>query len=173
LLCLEYLFHPGDQWKHELQMSVGSGTKHGSQLGSKHLGLVEANPNRAPTQERIGFCGRLERCRKLVAAEVERPQDHSLIREGASHPAVVFGLLILGWKTGAPRQEKLGPEEADSLGAESERRLDLLRQIYVPHQQDRIALGGDRWLARHHLQLELEAMTSADLNLCLFQLVAS
>src|SRR4030095_5707772 len=114
LLRLQYLFHPSDQWKHELQIPVGSGPKHCPQLGAEDLGLTPANPTRAPTQERIGFRRRLERCRKLVAAEVERPQDHSLIREGASHPAEVFGLFIFSWKAGAPRQEKFGPEKTDS-----------------------------------------------------------
>ena len=51
-------------------LAVGCGAQDRAQLRTKDLGLIEADADRAPAQERIRFVRRLERRRELVAAEV-------------------------------------------------------------------------------------------------------
>ena len=77
---LSHLLHPRDQRQHQLDVAAGGGAEHGAELGPEHLRLVEADPDRAPAEERIGLRRRLERRGELVAAQVEGADDHRAAR---------------------------------------------------------------------------------------------
>ncbi len=58
----------------------------------------------------------------------------------------------------------------DTLRAHSYRRLDLLGQVYVPHELDRAPGGSDRRSIHHRLELELQPVAPTHLSLRLLEL---
>jgi hypothetical protein len=167
-----HLVHGGHEREHEVEIMSGRGPQNGTNLGAEHLGLIETDPDGAPTKERIGFNRSFEGGRELVAPKIERADHHRLIGKGQCHPPKVFGLFVLGRQAGTPGQQKFGPEQPHPLGPMADGRLDLLRQVNVPHQRDGPARGRDCRLTDHRLQLQLEPMSPADLDLGLLELIS-
>ena len=166
------LVHPRHQRQHELDVPPHRGPEDGPDLGTEHLRLVEAHPDRAPAEEGVRFEGRLEGRRELVSTQVEGADDHGPVGERRGDPAEVLGLLVLGRQGGPAGQEELGAEQADALRSHPEGRLDLLGEVHVAHEQDGSAARGDRRLIHHALELQLELVAAAELGLGLLQLVA-
>ena len=87
-------------------------------------------------------------------------------------PAEVVGLLVLGGQRGAAGEQELGAQQPDALRAHAHGGLDLLGQVDVAHEHDRLAAGRHGGRLDHGLELQLEPVPPADLGLGLLQLVA-
>jgi hypothetical protein len=88
------------------------GPQDGAQLRAEDVRLVEADADRTPAEERIGFLRRIEGGGKLVPAQVKGADHHRLAGEGQRHPTEVGGLLVLGGEAGPPGKPNPGPEPA-------------------------------------------------------------
>ena len=72
----------GNEGQHELNIMAGSGTEDGPDLRAKDLGLIQADANRPPAQERVRLHRGFERGREFVPPEVKRADNHGVFREG-------------------------------------------------------------------------------------------
>ncbi len=123
------------------------GAQQRAQLHLEDLGLVEAHPDGAPAEERIGFV-RKSADGELVAADVVRA-DHDRMRgEGVQHLDVRGELLVLVRHCRATDHQELGPHQPDALGAAGGAGRRFVGHVDVRPQGDAHAVGGDRLLAR-------------------------
>ena len=169
---LFHLFDQRDQRQHQVDIAVGRRPEDGANLRPEDFRLVETHADRSPPEEGIRLGGCLERDRELVAAEIERANDHRLPRKGGRDPAEILRLLVLGRHRRPAREEELGAQQSHTLRAHSYRRLDLLGQVYVPHELDRPPGGSDRRCIHHRLELELQPVAPTHLSLRLLELGA-
>src|SRR5574342_315841 len=89
------------------------------------------------------FIRRLEGGRELVAAEVVAPDHDRMTGECPAGPGEVAGLLLLAREGRMSRNEELGAQQADALGAVGARRVDLLGEVHVAAQRHAHAVGRD------------------------------
>ena len=80
--------------------------------------------------------GALNAAGNLSPPEIEGADHHRVVGKGQCHPPEVFGLLVFGGQPGAPGEQKLGPQQPDTLGPMTDGRLDLFGQVDVAHQGD-------------------------------------
>src|SRR5205085_10304219 len=81
---------------------------------------------------------------KLVAAQVERPDDDRPIAHLPEDAGVRLEMLLFARQLLTVQVEELGPVEADALAAVSENRGDLFGELDVRPQPDAPSVESDR-----------------------------
>src|SRR5258708_2922093 len=69
------LIHTGDHGIHDLHVADGAGAQHGAELRLENIHALEAEPDRAPSEEGIELLGHVQRAHEFVAPQVERAND--------------------------------------------------------------------------------------------------
>ena len=147
---LPHLLHVVHHGDHDPHIPVGGGAKEGPELGPEELGLVQADPDGPPPQERVLLPGHVKEHGELVPAQIEGADIHRPAGEGLCHLPVRVVLLLAGRHAVAPHHEELGAEEADAVGAVGMGMGRLCREVQVgtkgdglPVQRHRLLSGDD------------------------------
>ncbi len=130
-----HLGHRDDQREHDAQVAVHAGAQQRAQLGAEDRRLVQAHADGPPPEERIRLRGKSAHG-QLVAADVERANDHRHAGERFDHAPVAAVLLLLVGHGGAPHDQELRPHEPHALGPAVARRVRLFGQVDVGVQDD-------------------------------------
>ena len=105
--------------------------------------MIEADPNRPPTQERVLFPRHVEEHGKLVASEVEGPDDDGRLGKGLRHVPIGLILFLLPWQGRSAHHEEFGSEKADTASAMAFRLIRFPWQVEVRPQGHGLAILGD------------------------------
>ena len=160
------LVDAGDEREQHAQVGVRGGAQERAELRDEDLGALQAQPQAAQAQHRVGL-GALEHfVEVLLPSQVEGADDDRMRGhargEVAIGPEVVF---FVGEARCAGDVEELRSVQADPVGAEAHRDRSLVGKLDVRAQRDRDTVLGDggqvarrlpRVLARHR-QVVLEA----------------
>ena len=107
-LQLVHLGDTADHRKHDLQVvEIHRGTQHRAHLCEEDLRVCQRDAHTTPAEERI-LLGDREIRQRLVAADIERAQNHGPRREGLQHTPIVHHLHGLGRKAVAHHERQLG-----------------------------------------------------------------
>ena len=136
---LEFL-HAGDHRVHDFQVAKDAGPQDGAELRAEQVLLLEAEPDGAPAEERIHLLGDVDVREQLVAAEIERADDHRGRRERLGHPPVGGELFLLVRQVAAVDEQELGAKQADAGRAALQDTLDIGRPLDVGGEDDPVAV---------------------------------
>ncbi len=81
---------------HHFDISMGTGAKDGTELGFKNIDVFEAEADGAPAEEGVEFFGYIESAHRLVATEVEGPNDDIVWSRCLSDLEISGGLFVFG-----------------------------------------------------------------------------
>ena len=118
------------------------GSQQRPELGAKQFGFVEADADRAPSQERVLFPWHVQEHGELVPAEVERTDVYGAFGKGLRSRLVGFELLFLTGHGIASQDEELGTEQPYSVGSVQPRLLGFDRQVEIGTQLDELTVFG-------------------------------
>ena len=127
------------------------------ELCAEELRLVEADPNRAPPEERILLLRHVQEHRELVAAQVEGPDVHRRVRERLRGRTIRLVLLLLTRHRAASDDEELGAEQADADGTMRCRAFGFVRKVEVRTEFDVLPVLRHRFERRNHPDLVFPA----------------
>ena len=105
---------------------------------------LEREAQRAPAHRRVLLALRRHRCQigqRLVAADVDRAEDHRLVARGLEHVAVEPLLALALGQGGRDEELELGAEQADAVGAGQVERGHVVAQAGIDHQRDAQAVA--------------------------------
>ena len=127
---LEFL-HAGDHRVHDFQVAKDARPQDGAELRAEQVLLLEAESDGAPSEERVHLLRHVHVREQLVAAKIERADDHRVRRERLGHLAVGRELFLLARQVAAVDEQKLGAKQADAGRAALEDALDIGRALDV------------------------------------------
>src|SRR5215471_9641473 len=132
-----------DEWKHDANVAMRGGTKQRSQLRPEQLWLIQAHPDRAPTEEWIRLA-RESADGQLVATDIEGTNHDRLAAERFDNALVRAILFVLVRHRRTPEDEEFRAHQPNALGAARRREVGLLGQVDVGPERDANAIGRDR-----------------------------
>ena len=127
--------------QHDLDVAMNGSAQQRPQLCLEDIGTVEAHADAAPSEERVFLLGKLDAGDRLVAADIQRSDDHGIGRKGLGQRGVGLRLQILRRQMRMPHEEKLGAEQADSHRPGFLRRLDLFERAEIGRDLDHGSVG--------------------------------
>ena len=147
------LLEGGEEGEHQADLAEGARAENGSKLQPELLGLVEAEADATPSEERIGL-GVLEQFREeFVTSDVEGADDDAVGMSRFGHLAVVGRLILFITQLGPTQVKKLGAVEADPLGTERNDAVEFLDEFDVRRKGDFAAVGGAGILMTEGLEI--------------------
>ncbi len=133
--CLVELLQRRDHRQHDPELLACRGLQQRRELIVQQIRPPQPEPNASDAKCRIGFRLLLPGGR-LVAPDVERPEDDRSSRQGRADPAVGGQLLPRSRRRVAADEQQFGPNEPDAIGAGSGRRLCLESRADVRRDRD-------------------------------------
>ena len=127
---LAHLGHRGHHGKHQPDLSVAGSTQDRAHLRLEHLGERAVQPCAAHAEERILLGSDAEIRRRLVPADVERPDHHGLAEAGA-RKRVEVELLVLAGGIGPVEKQELRAQQADAVRGSGHGTLDVVAGSHV------------------------------------------
>ena len=134
----------GDHRRHDLDRAGRSRPIAGAELGHEEVRLGGGEAEGSDAEERIGLGGDRQVRDRLVAADVEQPDRDRMRGERPDRALVGRALLVLRRRARPLEEEELGPEQADPLRAQGDRRVALVRRADVRDEGDGDPVARDR-----------------------------
>ena len=132
----------GDHREHELQIASAGRPQQRADLAAQQARPIEPEPDRAPAQRRILLLDIAHIGQHLVAADVERAEDHRPVAGGIEHGAVERELLGGTREAGRHHELQFGAEQPDAGRAGLLDVRQIHRKSGIDHQRDLLAVLG-------------------------------
>ena len=116
-------------------------TQQRAQLRGEQIGPAHAQAQRAHAQKWIVLVRHVEVGQRLIAANVDRANDHRAAGHGFERAAIGGVLLVFAGRRGAVEKQEFGAEQPDPLGAMLQRQARLIRVADVGPQRQPVAIG--------------------------------
>ena len=141
----------------------GRGAQHGADLRAQQRRAVETHAHRPPTHGRVLLLRLAQVVQHLVAADIERAEDHRPVARAADDGAVGFDLPLQLGQRARQHEEQLGAEQPDPVGARVAQMRHVDEQAGVHVQLDARLVLGDGGHVLERAVLALSAGEEADL----------
>lgn len=120
------------------------GSVTGSQLCYEEVRIGECETERPHAEERIRLVADGQVRDRFVSSDVEQPDRDLMRRERPNDPLIGGELLGLRWRARPFKEEELGSEEADALGAQRHRVIAFVRRADIGEERDLDTVEGLR-----------------------------
>src|SRR5690606_3041197 len=145
-----------DHGKHELHRPLEGDAERGAELSTEEVLALEAEADRPAAEKRVGLDAADGLLVELVRSRVERADDELAAAERLDRRSIAVKVrLLVGL---AVLIEELGAIEANARRAPFERRLDLVRELDVRSEGDRVSVERLRGPLDLLVELALESL---------------
>ena len=128
---LVQLVEAGNHRIHHFDVALDSGAQDRAELGAENVPFLQAKPNRPPSQKWIHLLRHLQMREELVAAQIQRADDHRMRLQCRRHLTVSPELLLFVRQRLAVEEKIFRAEQPHALRAAGAHMLGVSRLLDV------------------------------------------